>query len=381
MPLTQKIKKCCEKSGSIPSKVVRVPDTLYRFTFSFNTLVFCRTQLMSGTSPTSFSSKPPLILVALLCEYMDNEGYRVVDVTNGQECLDAYINLKPDLVLLDALMPVMDGFTCCHELMQIARNNLALALANFDSESYASTSVISKLWERTPILMITGLDDPASVDRAFGSGASDYVTKPIHWAVLRQRVRRLLQQAQLYKQLEAANQALQELANMDGLTGLANRRRFDQYLNNQWMNLAGSGKPLSLILCDIDFFKRFNDQYGHPAGDLCLQKVAAVLNGAAQKNQDLVARYGGEEFAVIMPNTHAPGAVHVAALMQSGIRELQVKHLESGISNYVTLSLGVATTIPNFESSPSDLILASDKALYQAKQEGRNRIVLRQVNY
>ncbi|MEO1427989.1 MAG: PleD family two-component system response regulator [Cyanobacteria bacterium J06632_19] len=344
---------------------------------------------MSGISPTSFSTKPPLILVAdddkairtLLCEYMGHEGYRVVDVTNGQECLDAYINLKPDLVLLDALMPVMDGFTCCHELMQIARNNLTLALAKFDSESYASTSVISKLWERTPILMITGLDDPVSVDRAFGSGASDYVTKPIHWAVLRQRVRRLLQQAQLYKQLEAANQALQELANMDGLTGLANRRRFDQYLNNQWMNLAGSDKPLSLILCDIDFFKRFNDKYGHPAGDLCLQKVAAVLNGAAQKNQDLVARYGGEEFAVIMPNTHAPGAVHVAALMQSGVRELQVEHLESGISNCVTLSLGVATTIPNFESSPSDLILASDKALYQAKQEGRNRIVLRQVNY
>ncbi|MBF2015620.1 MAG: PleD family two-component system response regulator [Rivularia sp. T60_A2020_040] len=344
---------------------------------------------MSGISPTAISSKPPLILVAdddkairtLLREYMDNEGYRVVDVANGRECLNAYIALKPDLVLLDALMPVMDGFTCCNELMQIARNNLAVALANFDTESYASTSVISKLWERTPILMITGLDDPESVNRAFGAGASDYVTKPIHWAVLRQRVRRLLQQAQLYKQLEAANQALQQLANMDGLTGLANRRRFDQYLNNQWMNLAGSDKPLSLILCDIDFFKPFNDKYGHPAGDLCLQKVAAVLNGAAQKNQDLVARYGGEEFAVIMPHTNAPGAVHVAALMQSGVRELQVEHLESGVSNYVTLSLGVATTIPDFKSSPSNLILAADKALYQAKQEGRNRIILKQVNY
>ncbi|MEB3215057.1 MAG: PleD family two-component system response regulator [Nostocales cyanobacterium 94392] len=344
---------------------------------------------MSGISPTPIPSKPPLILVAdddkairtLIREYMEDEGYRVVDVTNGRECLDAYIALKPDLVLLDALMPVMDGFTCCNELMQIARNNLTRALANFDTESYASTTVIAKLWERTPILMITGLDDPDSVNRAFGAGASDYVTKPIHWAVLRQRVRRLLQQAQLYKQLEAANQALQQLANMDGLTGLANRRRFDQYLNTQWMNLAGSDKPLSLILCDIDFFKPFNDKYGHPAGDLCLQKVAAVLNGAAQKNQDLVARYGGEEFAVIMPNTNAPGAVHVAALMQSGVRELQVEHLESGVSNYVTLSLGVATTIPDFKSLPSNLILAADKALYQAKQEGRNRIILKQVNY
>ncbi|MEM9924876.1 MAG: PleD family two-component system response regulator [Cyanobacteria bacterium P01_D01_bin.50] len=343
---------------------------------------------MSGTSQTSISTKPPLILVAdddkairtLLCEYMESEGYLVENVTNGRKCLDAYIALKPDLVLLDALMPVMDGFKCCHELMQIAKNNLVSALANFDSESYASTSIISRLWERTPILMITGLDDPESVNRAFASGASDYVTKPIHWAVLRQRVRRLLQQAQLYKQLEAANQALQQLANMDGLTGLANRRRFDQYLNNQWIDLAGKGNPLSLILCDIDFFKRFNDKYGHPAGDLCLQKVGAVLSSAAQKNQDLVARYGGEEFAVIMPKTHAPGAVHVAALMQSGVRELQVEHSESGVSNYVTLSLGVATTIPDFESSPSDLILAADKALYQAKEEGRNRIILKQVN-
>lgn len=344
---------------------------------------------MSGTSQTSISNKPPLILLAdddkairaILSEYMENEGYRVVKTANGQECLEAYKALKPDLVLLDAIMPIMDGFSCCNEIMQIARKKLASALAKFDSESYASTSVISKLWERTPVLMITSLEDSESVDRAFSSGATDYVTKPIHWAVLRQRVRRLLQQAQLYKQLEAANQALQQLANMDGLTGLANRRRFDEYLNNQWMSLTGSDKPLSLILCDIDFFKRYNDKYGHPAGDLCLQKVAAVLSDAAQKHQDLVARYGGEEFAVIMPNTHAPGAVHVAALMQSGVRELQVKHSESAVSNYVTLSLGVATTIPNFESSPSDLILAADKALYQAKQEGRNRIILRQVDY
>ena len=343
---------------------------------------------MSGKSKISIKNKPPLILLAdddkairaLLCECMENEGYRVVNTANGKECLDAYIALKPDLVLLDALMPVMDGFTCCYELLQIAKKNLALALANFDSESYASTSVISKLWERTPILMITGLEDSESVDRAFNSGATDYVTKPIHWAVLRQRVRRLLQQAQLYKQLEAANQALQQLANMDGLTGLANRRRFDEYLNSQWMSLAGSDKPLSLILCDIDFFKRFNDKYGHPAGDLCLQKVGAVLSDTAQKNQDLVARYGGEEFAVIMPNTHAPGAVHVAALMQSGVRELQVRHSESAVSNFVTLSLGVATTIPNSESSPKDLILTADKALYQAKEEGRNRIILKQVN-
>lgn len=338
-------------------------------------------------SPIStFSSKqPPLILVAdddktirvLLREAMEQEGYRVVEVNDGKQCLDAYETVKPDIVLLDAVMPVMDGFTCCKHLLQIARNNLISALATFDTESALGNNVISKLWKRTPILMITSLDDEASVDRAFEAGATDYVTKPIHWAVLRQRLRRLLQQAQVYKQLEAANQALQHLANVDGLTGLANRRRFDDYLNTQWINLAQEELPLSLMLCDIDFFKFYNDKYGHPAGDVCLQQVGAVLKQNAQKTQDLVARYGGEEFAVIMPNTHAAGAVHVAKGMQAGVRDLQIVHHGSAVSQYVTLSMGVATIIPTWESSPSDLIVAADKALYQAKANGRDRIILK----
>jgi diguanylate cyclase (GGDEF)-like protein len=343
---------------------------------------------MSGISPTNISNQPPLILVAdddktirlLLREFMEKEGYRVVEVGNGKQCLDTFKEVKPDLILLDAIMPEMDGFTCCKQLIQIARDNLVLALANFDSGAAFGNTIISSLWGRTPILMITGLNDPESVDRAFESGASDFVTKPIHWAVLRQRVRRLLQQAQLYKQLEAANQALQKLANVDGLTGVANRRHFDQHLNSQWLTLAQDQSPLSLILCDIDFFKRYNDKYGHPAGDSCLEKVSRVLDGAAQKNQDLVARYGGEEFAVIMPCTPATGAVHVAASIQAGIRELEIIHTDSAVSQYVTLSLGVATVIPSFEISPQDLVILADKALYEAKENGRNRIILKQMS-
>jgi diguanylate cyclase (GGDEF)-like protein len=350
--------------------------------------IFCEKQLMSGISPfTSISNKPHLILVAdddttmrlLLREAMEQEGYRVVEVSNGKECLDAYTAVKPDLVLLDAVMPVMDGFTCCHELLQIAKKNLVLALASVDSGSSFGNNLISILWDRTPILMITGLDDPDSVDRAFEAGASDFVTKPIHWAVLRRRVRRLLQQGQVYKQLEAANHALQQLANEDGLTGLANRRCFDQHLNSQWLELAQQRSPISLILCDIDFFKLYNDKYGHPAGDTCLQNVAGVLKHTAQKNQDLVARYGGEEFAVILPYTHASGAVHVAAAMQAGVRELKIVHSGSAVSEYITLSLGIATIIPSFESSPLALIEAADKALYQAKAEGRDRFIIKQI--
>lgn len=352
---------------------------------------------MSRMKPFSTPNQPPLILIAdddkvmrlLLREAMEQQGYQVTEVSNGQQCLDAYTSLKPDLILLDAVMPVMDGFTCCKQLIQIARNNLALALTSFDTDTEFSSgnSIISKLWDHTPILMITSLNDPDSVNRAFEAGASDYVTKPIHWAVFRQRVRRLLQQAQLYKQLEAANQALLELATLDGLTGVANRRRFDHYLNTKWLSIAQeqtsfegvASIPLSLILCDIDFFKLYNDEYGHPSGDICLQKVATVLSHTVRTNQDLVARYGGEEFAVILPNTHASVAVHVAAAMQAGVRELQIIHSKSVVSDYVTLSMGVATTIPSFECSQTTLLLAADKALYQAKAEGRNRIILKQL--
>lgn len=343
---------------------------------------------MSGISSYSISKRQPVILVAdddkivrlLLREAMEKEDYLVIEVADGKQCLDAYFEIKPDLVLLDAIMPVMDGFTCCKELMQVARKNLALAIANFDIDSLVTNNVISKLWERTPILMITALDDAESVDRAFAVGVNDFVNKPIHLAILRQKVKRLLQQAQVYKQLEAANQALQQLANMDGLTGVANRRCFDQYLNTQWLNSLGEEHPLSLILCDIDFFKRYNDQYGHPAGDLCLQKVASVLKGAAQKKQDLVARYGGEEFAIVMPNTPASGAVHVAAAMQSGVRELQIPHAESAVSSCVTLSLGISTTIPSSDCSPQNLIQTADEGLYQAKSSGRNRIIIKQMS-
>ncbi|GAB1542765.1 diguanylate cyclase [Scytonema sp. NUACC21] len=315
----------------------------------------------------------------LLREAMEKEGYRVVEVLNGKQCLEVFATVKPDLILLDAVMPVMDGFTCCKQLTQLSRTLWASSLvSSLTGYSFGNTT-ISRLCDRIPILMITGLEDSESVDLAFEAGASDYVTKPINWAVLRQRVKRLLQQAQLYKQLEAVTQALQELANVDGLTGVANRRRFDQYLNAQWLNLAEEQLPLSLIMCDIDYFKRYNDKYGHIPGDACLQKVASVLSRTAEKNQALVARSGGEEFAVIMPNTNASGAVHVAAAMQAGVRELQIEHTESTVSQFVTLSVGVATTIPIFGVSPTKLIVAADRALYQAKAEGRNRIILKHL--
>lgn len=156
-----------------------------------------------------------------------------------------------------------------------------------------------------------------------------------------------------YKQtvLQADNQRLQRLISQDSLTGINNRRRCDEYLAFEWLRMAREQQPLSLILCDVDYFKLYNDTYGHQAGDSCLKQVAIAISRKLKRPADLVARYGKEEFAVIMPHTNATGAVQVAELLRQEIHQLMIPHSVSGISEYVTLSLGVASTIPNLEFS------------------------------
>ncbi|MBD2092111.1 PleD family two-component system response regulator [Microcoleus sp. FACHB-1515] len=296
--------------------------------------------------------------------YLEAAGYRVEEAIDGQAGIEAYIRLLPDIVLLDAVMPIMDGFTCCSQL-------LALPIAH-----------------PAPILMITGLEDTTSVDRAFAAGAIDFITKPIHWPVLHQRIRRLLQQVQLHRQLEAmnaalaqtnqelesANAALAKLAAIDSLTNLANRRIFDDRLNWEWRRLTRKQLPLSLILADIDFFKRYNDTYGHQAGDACLQQVAGVLQSSLMRPADLAARYGGEEFAIVLPNTNLAGAARVAERIRQQIRALAIPHAQTD-GGYVSLSTGVACLIPQPTLQPIALLQAADQALYAAKAAGRDRIV------
>ncbi|MFW6357922.1 MAG: diguanylate cyclase domain-containing protein [Chroococcales cyanobacterium] len=320
-----------------------------------------------------FKTNPPLILVVddektlrlVLRRAMEKEGYRVAEASQGEECLTIVPDLQPDMVLLDAMMPGIDGFNCCAQLHQMMRDSCP------------------------PILMITVLEDQGSVDLAFASGATDYITKPIHWAVLRQRVRRLLhtrwaiaelkrqveKERLLSEKLEEANRELRRFASVDGLTQIANRRCFDDYLATEWKRLAREQGPLSLILCDVDFFKFYNDTYGHQAGDECLKKVAAMLTNNAKRPADLPARYGGEEFSVILPNTTSEGAVHVAERIRHKMKLAAIPHSGSLISDRVTMSFGVATMIPNHETTTYQLVTAADKALYQAKMEGRDRVV------
>jgi two-component system, cell cycle response regulator len=182
-----------------------------------------------------------------------------------------------------------------------------------------------------------------------------------------------IQRKQAEDALRQANQELYRLATLDGLTQISNRRRFDAYLKAEWRRSRREQTPLTLLLCDIDYFKRYNDHYGHQAGDECLKQIAQALQQSISRPADLVARYGGEEFAVILPNTPVKGAGHVAKRIRRTVTKLQILHEQSGVGDWITLSIGIATWIPEQHSSPEALIAAADQALYAAKAAGRNR--------
>jgi len=182
-------------------------------------------------------------------------------------------------------------------------------------------------------------------------------------------------------QLQSANSELYRLANSDGLTQVANRRCFNEYLEKEWQELGEKAAELSLILCDIDFFKKYNDTYGHQAGDACLQRVAKTIVEAVNYSvgeasaKSLVARYGGEEFAIVLPHTKSETAIYIAEQIRVWVKNLAVEHLQSEVG-CVTLSLGVASTFPRSNTAQKDLIAAADRALYQAKDQGRDRVIL-----
>lgn len=188
-----------------------------------------------------------------------------------------------------------------------------------------------------------------------------------------------IQQSELYEQLQTANRQLQQLACTDGLTGVANRRYFDIYFKQEWSRMAREKKPLSVILCDIDYFKQYNDTYGHQAGDACLQDVTRAMQGAVKRPADLIARYGGEEFVVVLPDTDIEGATRVATEIRSQLAACQIPHEASAVAPHVTLSMGVASIQLCRGVPPESLVAKADRALYRAKALGRDRIVLHRV--
>jgi diguanylate cyclase (GGDEF)-like protein len=289
-------------------------------------------------------------------------GYKIRVAMDGESAIEQVKEDAPELILLDVQMPGIDGFETCLRLKA------------------------DQATQDIPIIFITASTDLDNKVKGLSVGAVDYITKPFQQKEVLARVRVHLELRYLTRKvqeqaiaLQQANQELHRLANLDGLTEVANRRRFDEYFDQEWRRAGREQMPISLILCDIDYFKNYNDHYGHQAGDACLRRVAKTIGETLHRPTDLVARYGGEEFAIILPNTTEEGAMYIAELLQSQIKKLKILHAQSHVSSYLTLSLGISSQIPNPSQENHILVAATDKALYLAKSEGRNTFRLQML--
>lgn len=296
--------------------------------------------------------------IQVLYAAVDDGDSEIRFATNGEDALSLLEGFVADLVLLDAQMPGMDGFSTC--------------------------KAIKAAYPGLPVVFVTSASDFASEIRALEAGAVDFVAKPINPPVVRLRVGAHLR-------LKAQSDLLLALTLHDSLTGIANRRALDERMDTEWRRAARHATSLAFLMIDIDYFKAYNDCYGHPAGDVSLRLVAQAIQASASRAGDLTARYGGEEFAVLLPGSDQKEALAVAKRIAAAIHDLAIPHTCSLISDRVTVSIGVAHDIPNGNWSASEredeapqvqtgsysfqsLLDAADQALYMAKNAGRNCI-------
>jgi len=300
-------------------------------------------------------------MIQLLARILEGVG-NLRFATSGEDALRLAHESAPDVVLLDAEMPGMSGFQVCEAL-----------------KADASLSAV-------PIIFITSHCEPAFEVSGFEFGAADFIAKPFSGPLVLARVKTQLR-------VKRMADDLRRIATIDVLTGVANRRRFDEALEREWRRGRRSGDPLALLMIDVDHFKSFNDHYGHPAGDKCLRAVAQALVSASLRPGDMVARYGGEEFVVLLPQTPRGGAEHVAHGVLDAIEALAIKHDTSSTARHVTVSVGVScyddasecwvppssdsrSAVLGARCSPIDLVQAADKAMYAAKHAGRAQAML-----
>jgi len=295
---------------------------------------------------------------AALHTLVDKMGHTVIEADDGSKALQLYQQDRPDLVLIDVVMPVMDGYEAARRMRECSPD------------------------EWVPIIFLSSREADQDLDRAIEAGGDDYLVKPVSFVVLNAKIRALhriesmrSKVLDMSRELATANRELEKLSRQDGLTGIANRRYFDSYLESEFRRAARERQSLALILADVDSFKAFNDYYGHQAGDDCLRQIATALISAGRRPADFPARYGGEEFTMVLPGTTLEGAIDVAKSLQQSIENLAIAHARSSVSQRITLSQGVASLVPTPETKPEALIELADQALYQAKQQGRNRYV------
>jgi len=271
--------------------------------------------------------------------------YELLVAGNGERALELAIAETPDLILLETQLPGADGFEVSVALKEDRRTG------------------------EIPVILMTSANQQGEEMRGLDVGAIDFISKPLVRAVVKTRVRNHLE-------LKRQRDMLRGFSFLDGLTGLSNRRRFDQFLDQEWRRGQRSRSPLSLILMDVDYFKALNDSLGHLECDDCLRQIAMSLEGCIHRAGDLIARYGGDEFACVLADTDAVGAAGVAENIQASIAALALAHPKSAASSLVTLSLGVVTRVAEYGEEPDALIHGAERALSVAQESGRNRIAV-----
>ncbi|MBS1158697.1 MAG: diguanylate cyclase [Proteobacteria bacterium] len=293
----------------------------------------------------------------IITQYVQRFGSVAIQAETGARAIEVFQSERPDIVLLDIILPDMDGFTVAQRLRGLEENGG---------------------W--TPIIFLSSLNKDEDIERGIAAGGDDYLAKPVSEVVLGAKIRamqRIIQMRTslvvLARKLDVANRELKRLSASDGLTGIPNRRLFDEYISREWRRARRGTNSIALMMCDVDHFKPYNDTYGHQAGDDCLRRVAHAIQQTMERAADIVARYGGEEFAVVLPETQIGGALFLAEKIRHAVHELHIPHSGSA-QGRVTLSIGIAATIPGPDAAQEELIEAADRALYQAKHAGRDRV-------
>lgn len=297
------------------------------------------------------------INLKVVSHYLERLGITPLPAENGTRAVELFIAERPEMVLLDVVLPDFDGFEVARRIRQA-----------------------EKPGEWAPILFLTSMTEDEALEKGIAAGGDDYLYKPVSEVVLGAKIRamqRIIQMRSslvvLTKKLDNANRELRRLSSLDWLTEIPNRRSFEETLEREWRRSMRQGTEFSVLMCDIDHFKAYNDSLGHPAGDQCLRHVAHTLDDAMVRGGDFVARYGGEEFAVILADTPLAGAQVVAERMRAAIESLAIPHPVND-TGHITASFGAASGVAMPEAGALALVKLADKALYEAKRLGRNRI-------
>ncbi len=297
---------------------------------------------------------------AILAAYLASMGYESVSAMNGKEALELFPQEWPSLILMDVNMPGMDGYDVARKIRDLG-------------EEWA---------EWVPIIFLSSSIEDKDIVMGIEAGGDDYLSKPISEMVLKAKIRAMLRMADVRRraldatqELAKVNEKLERLTRIDGLTGIANKRYFNEYLQHEWLRCTREKLPISLLFIDVDYFKFYNDNYGHLEGDVCLKKIAHALDESIYRISDMVFRYGGEEMAVILPDVEHHGMCHMGEVMVQAIRDLKLPHAFSSVTDVVTISTGGTTIVPEQEQHEDMLIRQADQCVYQAKAQGRNRFV------